>query len=243
MIFGKSRVHRKSSGSPGRTPPPPATPAGASPTALQQAQAHATRVGSWMSSNKKLSLFGLWTIFLYVAAVYLYPEMRAWLLTAYGCGLLLLLLVMVALLVQLTDVFKESWLTVAVFALLTVAVVDPALMNQVPESFKARFGSWSNNRSAQVQAHAPVVLNNGCRPTAQHSLTFGMTPVNINPEGRCGPDLWFEGHCIYVQRARWTGDQTQYKSCGGTLPNDVELAWSADVPFTGAVALTPPRYR
>jgi hypothetical protein len=80
-------------------------------------------------------------------------------------------------------------------------------------------------------------------PGLKQTVLFGYTPIRINPNAQCAPDLWFDGHCINVQRARWTNDTTVYHNCGGPLPNDVEFAWSAGAPFEGAVELSPPRYR
>jgi|GEM_PF-4810211 hypothetical protein len=95
--------------------------------------------------------------------------------------------------------------------------------------------------ATQVASAPPQALVMSCTGVKKEWV-FGAQPQPINPEASCAPDLWFEGHCIYVQRARWTNDHTVYRNCGGKLPNDVEFAWSADETFVGAVALSQPRY-
>ena len=85
-----------------------------------------------------------------------------------------------------------------------------------------------------------TVRLNGCVPVAQHSVPFGSTPVLINLEGRCGVDAWYDGHCLWIKRAQWTNDTQPHRVCGGNGYRDVEWAWSADVPFVGAIALRLP---
>lgn len=70
---------------------------------------------------------------------------------------------------------------------------------------------------------------------------FGTTEpaVPFNPAGQCAPELWHDGHCLWIRQA---GNSTPIKHCGGAMPPDVESAWSADTAFEGAYKLLPPRY-
>ena len=135
----------------------------------------------------------------------------------------------------------RSFVPKALVAVLAIGAIGTAMWIWPPSwPGWSGFGGSASTQSASagriVTAAASVCL----RP--QHSVPFGRQPVRINPEGRCAPDLWHDGHCLYVQRAAWTNDGHIYRHCGGALPKDVEWAWSADEPFTGAVALSPPRY-
>ncbi len=87
-----------------------------------------------------------------------------------------------------------------------------------------------------------ATISNAC-PGLKKTVPLGNTPVDINPDARCAPDIWHDGKCIFLRRAAWTGDNRTYgPHCGGSLPKDTEWAWSADQPFEAAVALSPPRY-
>lgn len=73
----------------------------------------------------------------------------------------------------------------------------------------------------------------------QTTITFGIAPLRLNVEGRCGSHFWYDGHCIAMRRAAWTGDRRTYVDCGaGKLPPDAEYVWSDGSPFVGAYALT-----
>jgi hypothetical protein len=107
------------------------------------------------------------------------------------------------------------------------------------------FWGWmtpsSTTQTASVGRTVITNVNTACLQP-KHDVVFGYEKVVFNRGGACGPDLWHDGHCLYVLRAASSGDPTKYRHCGGTLPKDAESAWTADTPFVGAVALGPPRY-
>jgi hypothetical protein len=64
-------------------------------------------------------------------------------------------------------------------------------------------------------------------------------PSPFNEAGTCAPDVWHDGHCLWIRQA---GNSKATKHCGGAMPPDVESAWSADTAFDGFVRLSPPQF-
>lgn len=224
---------------------PPATPAGASTTVLGRT----ARTKKWLTNNvpleNQLLVAALVTILVfYTLPIGAGPNVANQVYSWGGTGALLLILFYLLVLTWIAKAFPGKDNRWKRWGLMLLVLLP---LHSVFLSYSGKTGEWSNpftsgwSATSRVRAVAARTAN-GCVPQAQHSVAFGYEPVQINPEGRCGPDLWFEGHCVYVRRAPWTGDRAAYKNCGGRLPKDVEWVWTADTPFKGAVALVPPRY-
>ncbi len=95
------------------------------------------------------------------------------------------------------------------------------------------------NSSGTTVASAPA--NPQC-PAIKQTVTFGHTPIWVNPKANCSVDIWSYDHCIYVRRAASTNDPKPYRVCNGEAPRDIEWVWTADISFDGDIALVPRRY-
>ena len=140
---------------PNPNPAPAATPRPAGYVPWYRMDKH---IGGFGEKNPKILLFGIWVIFLYVAAIYFYPE-AAFLLSFKWFGILLLLLAMVAILCKGVDLLKGRWITVLVFVLLTVALIDPGLIRNFPDEFKGLYRSVGlGSACSGITPTAPKIL-------------------------------------------------------------------------------------
>lgn len=107
------------------------------------------------------------------------------------------------------------------------------------------------NRQETVVRDAAIKARDAARrdqPSAnQHCpglmvpVTFKSTPVQINPNGQCTPDLYYEEQnvVLYAKQAGSTKIHTVRR--GEWLPSDTEYVWSAGAPLEARYMLSPRR--
>jgi hypothetical protein len=143
-----------------------------------------------------------------------------------------------------------GWLYALIGILVLVAVV--ASLFWPSDDSKKTLGSVSNTTNQQVQLTPGSNWTVPNAPTCdgiKKSVEYTSTPKKVNPDGRCAPGFWFEGHRIYVWQAGKTADSDKTLVCDPKLPDpekkcrpmpvDIESVATADTPFTDYYWLLP----
>ena len=146
---------------------------------------------------------------------------------------------------------KEMFASLGAWVLVFI-LIGPYVIEHWPGYMEHRRVQQAYAPAAQA-AQQPVVL--GCNVHKREHLFPATKPLEkFNPNGTCDPQLFTEGHCVYVTQNlsdrtigpicnRGDGIARDDKGNVIAMPRNIDRAWSAEGrPFVAAIGLWQPRY-